>query len=48
MKRAERLESILERLSDDGSVAVSELTETLQASAATVRRDLELLEQQKH
>ena len=47
MKRAERLESILERLSDDGSVAVSELTETLQASAATVRRDLELLEQQK-
>ena len=47
MKRAERLESILERLSDDGSVAVSELTGTLQASAATVRRDLELLEQQK-
>lgn len=47
MTRAERLESILERLSDEGSVAVSELTATLAASAATIRRDLELLEQQK-
>jgi DeoR family transcriptional regulator, aga operon transcriptional repressor len=47
MRRAERLESILEQLSNDGSVAVSELTGTLQASAATIRRDLELLEQQK-
>ncbi len=47
MKRAERLQSILERLSDDGSVAVSELTTTLDASAATIRRDLELLEEQK-
>ena len=46
MKRAERLELILERLSDKGSVAVSELTEAMDASAATVRRDLELLEQQ--
>jgi DeoR family transcriptional regulator of aga operon len=47
MKRAERLESILELLSSDGSVAVSELTGRLGASAATVRRDLELLEGQK-
>jgi DeoR family transcriptional regulator, aga operon transcriptional repressor len=47
MKRAERLESILERLSKEGSVAVSDLTGALQASAATIRRDLELLEQQK-
>jgi DeoR family transcriptional regulator, aga operon transcriptional repressor len=47
MKRAERLTSILERLSDEGSVAVSELTGTLAASPATIRRDLELLEQQK-
>ena len=47
MRRAERLESILEQLSNDGSVAVSELTGRLDASAATIRRDLELLEQQK-
>ena len=47
MKRAERLESILELLSNEGSVAVSELTGRLRASPATVRRDLELLEQQK-
>jgi DeoR family transcriptional regulator, aga operon transcriptional repressor len=47
MKRTERLESILELLSSDGSVAVSELTSKLGASAATVRRDLELLEGQK-
>jgi DeoR family transcriptional regulator, aga operon transcriptional repressor len=47
VKRAERLERILQRLSDEGSVAVSELTSSLDASAATVRRDLELLAQQK-
>jgi DeoR family transcriptional regulator of aga operon len=47
VRRAERLESILEQLSNDGSVAVSELTGRLDASAATIRRDLELLEQQK-
>jgi DeoR family transcriptional regulator, aga operon transcriptional repressor len=47
VKRAERLESILELLSEDGSVAVTELTGRLEASAATIRRDLELLERQK-
>jgi DeoR family transcriptional regulator, aga operon transcriptional repressor len=47
MKRAERLESILGLLSTEGSVAVSDLTGRLRASAATVRRDLELLEEQK-
>jgi DeoR family transcriptional regulator, aga operon transcriptional repressor len=47
MTRAERLESILGLLSTEGSVAVSDLTGRLRASAATVRRDLELLEEQK-
>jgi DeoR family transcriptional regulator of aga operon len=47
MKRAERLESILGLLSTEGSVAVSDLTGRLRASAATVRRDLGLLEEQK-
>ena len=46
MRRAERLDGILARLASDGSVSVRELTETLGASPATVRRDLTLLEQQ--
>ena len=47
MRRAERLDGILARLASDGSVSVSELTTDLDASPATVRRDLKLLEQQK-
>ena len=47
MRQAERLSAILEELSTDGTVGVSELVATLGVSAATVRRDLELLEQQK-
>jgi DeoR family transcriptional regulator of aga operon len=47
VRRAERLDGILDRLATAGSVSVSELTETLGASSATVRRDLKLLEDQK-
>jgi DeoR family transcriptional regulator of aga operon len=47
VRRAERLDGILARLASDGSVSVRELTETMGASSATVRRDLRLLEQQK-
>lgn len=47
MRRAQRLDGILAELAKDGSVSVSDLTETLGASSATVRRDLELLEEQK-
>lgn len=47
MRRAERLDGILARLASAGSVSVRELTESLEASPATVRRDLKLLEQQK-
>jgi DeoR family transcriptional regulator, aga operon transcriptional repressor len=46
MRRAERLDGILERLASDGSVSVRDLTEELGASSATVRRDLQLLEEQ--
>ncbi len=47
MRRAQRLDEILARLASRGSVSVRELTENLDASPATVRRDLKLLEQQK-
>ena len=47
MRRAERLDAILARLASDGSVSVRELTHSLGASSATVRRDLSLLEEQK-
>ena len=46
MRQAERLSEILERLSDGGSVAVAGLARDLGASPATVRRDLQLLEEQ--
>lgn len=46
MRQAERLEKILERLSGAGSVSVSAISEALGVSAATVRRDLGLLERQ--
>ncbi len=47
MRQAERLSAILEELSTDGTVGVTELVDRLGVSAATVRRDLELLEEQK-
>ena len=47
MRQAERLGVILEVLSARGSVAVADLSERLGVSAATVRRDLEHLEEQR-
>jgi DeoR family transcriptional regulator of aga operon len=46
MQQPERLGKILERLSTDGSVSVAEIAASLDVSAATVRRDLRLLESQ--
>ncbi|MEA2522381.1 MAG: DeoR family transcriptional regulator, aga operon transcriptional repressor, partial [Actinomycetota bacterium] len=47
MRQADRLSTILERLAADGTVGVAELCEDLDVSAATIRRDLELLEEQR-
>jgi DeoR family transcriptional regulator, aga operon transcriptional repressor len=47
MLQAERLGVILEELSAVGSVGVTQLCERMGVSAATVRRDLELLEEQR-
>jgi DeoR family transcriptional regulator, aga operon transcriptional repressor len=47
MRRSDRLGAILEDLSSDGSVGVSDLVERFGVSAPTVRRDLELLEGQR-
>jgi DeoR family transcriptional regulator, aga operon transcriptional repressor len=47
MQQPERLGKILERLSRDGSVSVAEIAASLDVSAATVRRDLRLLESQR-
>ncbi|TMD30185.1 MAG: DeoR/GlpR transcriptional regulator [Chloroflexi bacterium] len=47
MRQAERLTAILERLSESGGVGVAALAAELGASAATVRRDLQLLEEQR-
>jgi DeoR family transcriptional regulator of aga operon len=47
MRQAERLGVILEELSNGGSVAVADLWPRLGVSAATIRRDLELLEEQR-
>ena len=46
MQQPERLGAILERLSVDGSVSVVDVARDLGVSAATVRRDLRLLESQ--
>lgn len=47
MQREQRLSSILERLGTGGSVTVSELSEELQVTSATIRRDLVALEKQR-
>jgi DeoR family transcriptional regulator, aga operon transcriptional repressor len=46
MRQADRLSSVLERLSENGSVGVGDLAGELGVSPATVRRDLRLLEDQ--
>ncbi|MDX6532418.1 MAG: DeoR family transcriptional regulator, aga operon transcriptional repressor [Gaiellales bacterium] len=47
MRQAERLSRIVEQLSSDGSVSVAELAAGLGVSAATVRRDLGMLADQR-
>jgi DeoR family transcriptional regulator of aga operon len=47
MRQAERLAVILERLSANGGVGVAQLAAELETSAATVRRDLQLLQEQR-
>src|ERR671934_844303 len=47
MRQAERFAAIVERLSANGSVAVGDLAHELGVSAATVRRDLALMEDQR-
>jgi DeoR family transcriptional regulator, aga operon transcriptional repressor len=47
VRQIERVSTILEELSEDGSVGVAELATRLRVSAATIRRDLVLLEQQR-
>ena len=44
MRQSDRLATVLDELSADGSVSVSELSERFGVSVATVRRDLQLLE----
>ena len=47
MRQSERLSRIVEQLSANGSVGVGELAAELGVSAATVRRDLGMLEEQR-
>jgi DeoR family transcriptional regulator of aga operon len=47
MRQEERLGLILDRLARDGSVSVAELTSDLNASPASIRRDLRVLEEQQ-
>jgi len=47
VRQSERVGAIVERISASGSVSVAELATALEASPATIRRDLELLEDQR-
>jgi DeoR family transcriptional regulator of aga operon len=47
MHQAERLSAILAELSEDGGVEVATLSSRFHVSSATIRRDLELLENQR-
>ena len=47
MRQAERVGAILEHLSEHGSVSVADLAAELAVSPATIRRDLELLDDQR-
>jgi DeoR family transcriptional regulator, aga operon transcriptional repressor len=47
MRRQERFSAILQRLAHGGSVDVADLAEEIGVTAATIRRDLGMLEQQR-
>lgn len=47
MKRAERITAILDHLAESGSLSVTDLAERYNVSAATLRRDLQALEEQR-
>jgi DeoR family transcriptional regulator of aga operon len=47
MRQAERVGAILEQVSERGSVSVADLAAELSVSPATIRRDLELLDDQR-
>lgn len=47
MRQPDRLSTILEQLSANGSVSVTELGSSFGVSLATIRRDLQLLEEQR-
>ena len=47
MRQEDRLGRILERLAADGSVGVAQLAAELGVSTASVRRDLQYLEEQR-
>jgi DeoR family transcriptional regulator, aga operon transcriptional repressor len=47
MRQADRLATVLDELSANGSVSVAELSARFGVSVATVRRDLQLLEKQR-
>lgn len=47
LRRADRVSGILERLAQDGSVDAGRLATEFKVSAATIRRDLQMLEDQK-
>ena len=47
MRQSDRLSTILEDLSTSGSVSVAALGERFDVSLATIRRDLQLLEEQR-
>lgn len=47
VRKADRLSAILESVSKSGSVGVTELAASFGVSVATVRRDLELLDEQR-
>jgi len=47
LRRADRVSAILERLAHDGSVDAGRLADAFDVSPATIRRDLQMLEDQK-
>jgi DeoR family transcriptional regulator, aga operon transcriptional repressor len=47
LRRADRISAILERLSSDRSIGVVELAESFGVSQATLRRDLQILDEQR-
>ena len=47
LRRADRVSAILERLAQDGSVDAGRLADEFEVSPATIRRDLQMLEDQK-